>query len=73
MKYYSRQNEIVCPHCDKEMDNSEDPIAVTPWGEDEFVETECGWCLKPFFIKEFVQRTWSTFNTKACASKHRLD
>lgn len=43
-KTYSDSDEIACPHCGQMI------TGLWEYGDDEWIETECGWCEKPIMI-----------------------
>ncbi len=61
-----KEQSITCPHCDKLLSDDFEFMEdlITYHAEDGAVEKECGWCLKTFWVKEAVRRTWEEFKTE---------
>ena len=51
-----KENEIICPHCEKLLENDDYIYPVSYWGEECFVDFDCPHCEKTFAVKEVVDR-----------------
>ena len=51
-----KENQIICPYCNKFVEDDDYIYPVSYWGDEGFKDFDCYHCEKTFSVKEVVNR-----------------
>ena len=59
LKRRKEEQQIKCPYCETIQSNDDNQYPITFWGDEGVMEWECSECEKKFWVKEYVERSYT--------------